>query len=178
MARDRRFGVKAMVTAVQKISLPPHRTSVQQAAWPAWNNLPPSAPSAPTSQSTARFRKRTSDPTRAPTTPKAKKEHNTKRQRTRRAVLGPLPGIGEKWPRTIRRRAPAMPKFHSCTSALRPIGCLRDHPCTRQTVRKGRFKLLLLCSDFYRPGVRSHLCQRPLKPARFHPPMKKNMHRQ
>ena len=55
------------------------------------------------------------------------KQDHTKRQRTRREVLGPLSEIGEKWPPTARRRAPAMPKSRSRTSDPRPNQRLRDH---------------------------------------------------
>jgi len=52
---------------------------------------------------------------------------NTKRQRTRRTVLGPLLGIGEKWPCTARRRGPAIHKSHSRTFDPHPNQRLRDY---------------------------------------------------
>jgi len=61
----------------------------------------------------------------------------TERPRSRREALGPLPGISEKWPRMARRRARAMPKFHSRTSDPRPNQRLRDHRLLAGLFEKG-----------------------------------------
>jgi hypothetical protein len=63
---------------------------------------------------------------RRPRRRRRNQEGHTKRQPTRRAVLGPQPEMSEKGPRTARRRAPAMPKSHSQTSDPRPNRRLRD----------------------------------------------------
>ena len=54
------------------------------------------------------------------------RQEHTKRQQTRRKMLGPLPEIGEKWPPTARRRGPALPKSHSRTSDPQRNWRLRD----------------------------------------------------
>ena len=68
------------------------------------------------------------------------RQDHTKRQRTRRAVLGPLSGIGEKLPQTARRRAHTLPKSRSRTSdprPNRPVWRLRDRRLLARRFEKG-----------------------------------------
>jgi len=52
-------------------------------------------------------------------------------------LLGPRAQIGEKWPQTARRRAPAMPKCNSRTSDPRPTRRLHDHRLLAELFEKG-----------------------------------------
>ena len=79
---------------------------------------------------------------RRPRRRKRNQEENTKRRRTLSAVLGPLPGIGEKWRRKARRRGPAMPTSASRTSDPRPNRRFARPPPTRYAGRKGRLNCL------------------------------------
>lgn len=67
------------------------------------------------------------------------------RLRTRRAVLGPLSGIGKKWPRTAPLRGSAKPKSDARNSEPRPSSTQPDlvrPAATRQTATKGRLNFL------------------------------------
>ena len=134
---------------------------------PASNNALAYAPSSPTSRNTARGKRRTTGPQRArrlrrpressPATepvqgsvekPRAKTGRRHDAATTRRAALGPLPGIGEKCRGTAPLRRSAKPESHARTSDAGPSWrlCGRDLTPARQlpeaSARKGRLNFL------------------------------------
>lgn len=71
------------------------------------------------------------------TLPRAKTGRRHDAATTRRAALVPLPGIGEKWPRTAPLRGPAIPKTHGRTSDPSQNRRLRDRRIPNRLPKKG-----------------------------------------